>query len=929
MSATVEVFGYDVGVYVDSGGPDLILGTNSHKLIDQFSGGASALSPLLAEAPNVIEVVTPGMDQANLLPPITSSLDAITPELAQNACSGYATSMHTCQFNVNPGVGKALFSATWENGSLDVALIKPDDTLITPANAAANGVTISTSSDPLSKTTSFSVKPAGGPALMTGFWKLRLSNVGVGLQPGLANNYSLLFAADPPAPAVTWGPLPAPDGAGVVALSWTATRGGLPLEAGIKAELFYAPVVSIPKPHQQPVTFPGSYQAASGLGPDWSPSDTSTQATDVNLDGVWIFTTNAIPSGNWEFKVSLGGSWDENYGLGGEPDGPNIPFTVAANGDPVSFYYDARDNTVVSRPDSRIVVLVGNFLSQIGGADNDPGNLVGWMKDPDGDQVYDISLQIPAGNWNYKVAINESWAENYGLNGQPNGADIPLSVPPGGSLVTFHYNDSTHQISAEVGAPVMAGTVIANRHDANTNGYPWNTHSLASGRYRVGIRVDDHLKSNAAVVAWAPGYVTIIDTTPPPVPVFAGSFAVINGLVVRWQRDDLTPDLAGYLVEYTIPTWDLIGQITLTRRVLPHSKEVAPLTEQYRLGGLVYNLPTNVCVRAYDASGNVSGCDPQIIDMPEGPIERIGPPRFLSGGGGRAGLSLTWENPLVGTPDGFLLYYAPAGCLLPEVDTLADQGKSPIILPPGPLEFTLTGLTIGQRYRITLHAYTSQGDISPGISIVVLFGDPTDNDGDGMADEWEALYAVSDPLVDTDLDGLNNLAEFQQGSNPDHADSDGDSFYDGEESEWGTDLCGPGQPPYHSGPKLVVVNTNTLNFQAATNYNPGNTEFIQVLNFGGGNMEWTAVPDQPWIVPSSTRGIENDTLVVRVNPAGLGPGVYVGNLTIASIPLASSRAPSAASETSLALQESVTIPVELVVLPDVEPRSLYLPLIDR
>jgi hypothetical protein len=66
-----------------------------------------------------------------------------------------------------------------------------------------------------------------------------------------------------------------------------------------------------------------------------------------------------------------------------------------------------------------------------------------------------------------------------------------------------------------------------------------------------------------------------------------------------------------------------------------------------------------------------------------------------------------------------------------------------------------------------------------------------------------------------------------------------------------------------------------------------------------------------------------------VNPAGLGPGVYVGNLTIASIPLASSRAPSAASETSLALQESVTIPVELVVLPDVEPRSLYLPLIDR
>ena len=45
MSATVEVFGYDVGLYVDSGGPDLILGTSSHKLIDQF-GSSSATQKL-------------------------------------------------------------------------------------------------------------------------------------------------------------------------------------------------------------------------------------------------------------------------------------------------------------------------------------------------------------------------------------------------------------------------------------------------------------------------------------------------------------------------------------------------------------------------------------------------------------------------------------------------------------------------------------------------------------------------------------------------------------------------------------------------------------------------------------------------------------------------------------------------------------------
>ena len=201
MSATVEVFGYDVGVYVDSGGPDLILGTSSHKLIDQFGGGSSP-SPLIKDEVTNLQIVYPGMIQQYMLPPITSNLDTVAPEPAQNTCMGYNTSTVTCPFTVNAGVGKALFSATWENGSLEVALIKPDNTVITQANAAANGVTISTVSDPLSQVIAFSVKPISGSTLMIGTWQMRLNNVGVGLLPGLANNYSLLFAADPPAPGV-------------------------------------------------------------------------------------------------------------------------------------------------------------------------------------------------------------------------------------------------------------------------------------------------------------------------------------------------------------------------------------------------------------------------------------------------------------------------------------------------------------------------------------------------------------------------------------------------------------------------------------------------------------------------------------------------------------------------------------------------------
>ena len=72
-------------------------------------------------------------------------------------------------------------------------------------------------------------------------------------------------------------------------------------------------------------------------------------------------------------------------------------------------------------------------------------------------------------------------------------------------------------------------------------------------------------------------------------------------------------------------------------------------------------------------------------------------------------------------------------------------------------------LTVGQRYRFTLHAYTDQGDISPGVSFELMFVDPTDLDGDGMADQWESLFGVSNPFDDTDLDGLNDLAEYQNG----------------------------------------------------------------------------------------------------------------------------------------------------------------------
>ena len=49
---------------------------------------------------------------------------------------------------------------------------------------------------------------------------------------------------------------------------------------------------------------------------------------------------------------------------------------------------------------------------------------------------------------------------------------------------------------------------------------------------------------------------------------------------------------------------------------------------------------------------------------------------------------------------------------------------------------------------------------------LLTVGGLTDADDDGMSDQWEKAFALTDPNADADGDGLSNLAEFQSGSDP-------------------------------------------------------------------------------------------------------------------------------------------------------------------
>lgn len=104
-----------------------------------------------------------------------------------------------------------------------------------------------------------------------------------------------------------------------------------------------APVDEAPTPYaagavdgDQPnsVSLAGDFNSLLGASEDWDPTHASTQ---MNLeDSVWKLTLD-LPAGHYSYKVVVNGSWDENYGAYGVPNGANHEFVHP--GGPVTFHY--------------------------------------------------------------------------------------------------------------------------------------------------------------------------------------------------------------------------------------------------------------------------------------------------------------------------------------------------------------------------------------------------------------------------------------------------------------------------------------------------------------------------------------------------------------------------------------------------------------
>jgi hypothetical protein len=124
------------------------------------------------------------------------------------------------------------------------------------------------------------------------------------------------------------------------------------------------------------------------------------------------------------------------------------------------------------------VTIPGSLQSEVGcPGDWDPACAATHLTYDPGDDVWQAVFNVPAGSWEYKAALDDSWTVNYGANAQLNGANIPLSLAAP-AAVKFYYDDKTHWVCDNVTSAIA--TAVGNfQSEVGCNG-DWDPACLRS-----------------------------------------------------------------------------------------------------------------------------------------------------------------------------------------------------------------------------------------------------------------------------------------------------------------------------------------------------------------------------------------------------------------------------------------------------------------
>ncbi len=130
-----------------------------------------------------------------------------------------------------------------------------------------------------------------------------------------------------------------------------------------------------------------------------------------------------------------------------------MTFQVGAAGDLVTISYTASTNAVdvqvegAPPPPGTTVALVGSLQSELGCPGDWQPECAATELTLGTDGVWRGDFTVPAGSWEYKVALNDTWDVNYGAGAVANGGNIALTLAAE-TGVRFYFDDTTHWVTS-------------------------------------------------------------------------------------------------------------------------------------------------------------------------------------------------------------------------------------------------------------------------------------------------------------------------------------------------------------------------------------------------------------------------------------------------------------------------------------------------
>ncbi len=189
----------------------------------------------------------------------------------------------------------------------------------------------------------------------------------------------------------------------------------------------------------------GDFQADAGYSYNWTPG--VTIMTDPNTDSIYSITVS-IPAGTYEYKFVNGKAWgfDEtvpascsNLGnrqitISSDITLPVVCYSSCSPCASAPIFYSVTfsvDMSAVSTIEST-VSITGDFQSEAGyGADWTPG--LANLTDPNMDSIYEISIIIPQGYYNYKFVNGSAWGQD---------ETVPVACASSGNREILVSNDT-------------------------------------------------------------------------------------------------------------------------------------------------------------------------------------------------------------------------------------------------------------------------------------------------------------------------------------------------------------------------------------------------------------------------------------------------------------------------------------------------------